>query len=668
MKNVVYFFLFCTMILSLGFPVTSDSVLANEISVSTPTPPVPELEFFGHLPEEAELHHGFEEQFAFPHNLTERYQEEEYELESPVINPPTAEELAQTQAQVASYDCALVTDVPKGECEALVALYASTNGAGWSNSKNWLTSTLVGDWYGLSLYNGHVSDISLSSNQLSGTIPPELGNLTNLRSLYLYSNQLSGTIPPELGNLTNLYELWLSSNQLSGTIPPEFGNLTKLWYLYLSSNQLSGTIPTQLASLTNLWNLGLSSNQLSGTIPTQLGNLTQLRGLFLGDNQLSGTIPSSLGNQPYLWNLNLSSNQLSGPIPPQLGSLTSLVYLVLGDNQLSGTIPSELGNPPDLGYLDLSSNQLSGTIPSELGSLLYLWELSLSSNQLSGTIPPELGNLTDLQVFDLNDNQLSGSIPPELGNLTDLQVFDLNDNQLSGSIPPELGNLTTLIGLDLSVNQFSGDVPDSLTNLVNLCEPGNMDYPCYGIYELDLGYNYLNVPAPEPPAGFLAIKDPDWYLTQAVEADIPGETGGDLDSNDGNTEIVIPADAVEGLLTLFFVPRPYPSHNIGVLRFAGNSFKLTASIGETPIATFAKPLTLTLHYSEDALHSIPEDSLLLYYWDTDQLAWVDAVSTCEGGVYTRNFDENWLSLPICHLSEFALIGDALDIFLPVIIR
>ena len=548
MKNVVYFFLFCTMILSLGFPVTSDSVLANEISVSTPTPPVPELEFFGHLPEEAELHHGFEEQFAFPHNLTERYQEEEYELESPVINPPTAEELAQTQAQVASYDCALVTDVPKGECEALVALYASTNGAGWSNSKNWLTSTLVGDWYGLSLYNGHVSDISLSSNQLSGTIP------------------------------------------------------------------------------------------------TQLGNLTQLRGLFLGDNQLSGTIPSSLGNQPYLWNLNLSSNQLSGPIPPQLGSLTSLVYLVLGDNQLSGTIPSELGNPPDLGYLDLSSNQLSGTIPSELGSLLYLWELSLSSNQLSGTIPPELGNLTDLQVFDLNDNQLSGSIPPELGNLT------------------------TLIGLDLSVNQFSGDVPDSLTNLVNLCEPGNMDYPCYGIYELDLGYNYLNVPAPEPPAGFLAIKDPDWYLTQAVEADIPGETGGDLDSNDGNTEIVIPADAVEGLLTLFFVPRPYPSHNIGVLRFAGNSFKLTASIGETPIATFAKPLTLTLHYSEDALHSIPEDSLLLYYWDTDQLAWVDAVSTCEGGVYTRNFDENWLSLPICHLSEFALIGDALDIFLPVIIR
>ena len=428
MKNVVYFFLFCTMILSLGFPVTSDSVLANEISVSTPTPPVPELEFFGHLPEEAELHHGFEEQFAFPHNLTERYQEEEYELESPVINPPTAEELAQTQAQVASYDCALVTDVPKGECEALVALYASTNGAGWSNSKNWLTSTLVGDWYGLSLYNGHVSDISLSSNQLSGTIPPELGNLT------------------------------------------------------------------------------------------------------------------------------------------------------------------------------------------------------------------------------------------------DLQVFDLNDNQLSGSIPPELGNLTTLIGLDLSVNQFSGDVPDSLTNLVNLCEPGNMDYPCYGIYELDLGYNYLNVPAPEPPAGFLAIKDPDWYLTQAVEADIPGETGGDLDSNDGNTEIVIPADAVEGLLTLFFVPRPYPSHNIGVLRFAGNSFKLTASIGETPIATFAKPLTLTLHYSEDALHSIPEDSLLLYYWDTDQLAWVDAVSTCEGGVYTRNFDENWLSLPICHLSEFALIGDALDIFLPVIIR
>ena len=97
---------------------------------------------------------------------------------------------------------------------------------------------------------------------------------------------------------------------------------------------------------------------------------------------------------------------------------------------------------------------------------------------------------------------------------------------LSGNIPPELGNLTTLNHLDLSDNTLSGDFPASLTNLVDLCEPGNLEPPCYGKYELNLGYNRLNVPAPEPPASFLDTKDPDWYLTQAVEEEIPGDTGG----------------------------------------------------------------------------------------------------------------------------------------------
>ncbi|MFC1515612.1 fibronectin type III domain-containing protein, partial [Thermodesulfobacteriota bacterium] len=87
---------------------------------------------------------------------------------------------------------------------------------------------------------------------LSGSIPPELGNLTNLRRLHLDSNQLSGTIPTELGNLTNLWVLLLDSNQLSGTIPPEIGSLTNLEILGLGNNQLTGNIPTSLVNLSNL--------------------------------------------------------------------------------------------------------------------------------------------------------------------------------------------------------------------------------------------------------------------------------------------------------------------------------------------------------------------------------------------------------------------------------
>lgn len=56
-------------------------------------------------------------------------------------------------------------------------------------------------------------------NQLSGPIPPELGNLVNLVSLLLYGNELTSTIPMQLGNLTNLHRVFFSRNHLTGCIP-----------------------------------------------------------------------------------------------------------------------------------------------------------------------------------------------------------------------------------------------------------------------------------------------------------------------------------------------------------------------------------------------------------------------------------------------------------------
>jgi len=65
----------------------------------------------------------------------------------------------------------------------------------------------------------------LPLNQLTGSIPSEIGNLTNLTELVLAVNQLSGEIPESVGNLTNLISLDLRENQLSGEIPPEVCDL-----------------------------------------------------------------------------------------------------------------------------------------------------------------------------------------------------------------------------------------------------------------------------------------------------------------------------------------------------------------------------------------------------------------------------------------------------------
>ena len=141
------------------------------------------------------------------------------------------------------------------------------------------------------------TSINLENQGLSGSIPPEIGCLTNLTYLSLSYNQLSGEIPSSIGDLTNLYSLRLRDNQLIGEIPSEIGQLTNLTSLSLSYNQLTGEIPSEIGNLTNLtYLLYLHNNQLTGEIPPEIGNLTNLNQLWLKNNQLSGEIPPSICN------------------------------------------------------------------------------------------------------------------------------------------------------------------------------------------------------------------------------------------------------------------------------------------------------------------------------------------------------------------------------------
>ena len=169
-----------------------------------------------------------------------------------------------------------------GQRDALVALYNATDGDNWRGKDNWLTDHSMDTWFGVTAdSDGCVTQLVLERNQLSGKIPAELGNLSNLERLGLDGNQLSGEIPPELGNLSNLEYLYLAGNKLTGEIPAELGSLSNLVHLNLVGNQLNGEMPPELGSLANLTSLNLSTNQLSGEIPPWLGNLAFLEGLTL---------------------------------------------------------------------------------------------------------------------------------------------------------------------------------------------------------------------------------------------------------------------------------------------------------------------------------------------------------------------------------------------------
>ena len=133
-----------------------------------------------------------------------------------------------------------------------MALYNATDGDNWTNNDNWLTDNDISTWYGVDVSDGSVTALNLDENNLTGELPVELGNLTNLTRLNLWGNPLSGSIPTELGNLTNLTYLGLQKTELSGSVPVELSNLTNLTQLWLGENKLSGSLPQSLTELTKL--------------------------------------------------------------------------------------------------------------------------------------------------------------------------------------------------------------------------------------------------------------------------------------------------------------------------------------------------------------------------------------------------------------------------------
>ncbi|KAJ4883319.1 Polygalacturonase inhibitor 1 [Raphanus sativus] len=241
----------------------------------------------------------------------------------------------------------------------------------------------------------------------------------------------------ECGDATVNYRvisLTIFSGQISGQIPPEVGDLPYLQNLMFHKiTNITGQIPSTITKLKYLRSLRLSWLNLTGPVPEFLSHLMNLDNLDLSFNQLSGSLPSSLSLLPKLSYVDLSRNKLTGTIPESFGSfLAEPPYLLLSHNQLSGSIPKSLGNI-DFNHIDFSRNKLTGDASMLFGAKKTTFSIDLSRNMFQFDLSRvELHE--SFAVLDLNHNKITGSIPVQWTK-NSLQILNVSYNRLCGRIP-----------------------------------------------------------------------------------------------------------------------------------------------------------------------------------------------------------------------------------------
>lgn len=356
---------------------------------------------------------------------------------------------------------------------ALVVLYDSTSGAGWWNNSNWLSGAL-NTWYGLTVTGGAVTSINLSGNNLIGTLPAEIGNLTSLTNLSAGYNTISGSLPPEIGQLSNLDTLFMSYNAVDGTIPIELYNLTNLVRWSMSNNQLNGLLAPEIANLTNLKYLALWNNPIGGAIPVEFWDMSQLENIFLG------------------------TSNISGEISPNIGSFTNLREFWISDCNISGFIPAEIGNLASLEVFNVSNTQMTGVVPASITNLSNLTSLRLDGNGFTDL--PNLTGLDSLTEVGVNYNYFEfDDIEPNIGvtNIFYEPQKPIPGPGIIGLKEGEAFDLSFTVGGSANSYQW---VKDS----VNIAGATTDSYSIGAIVPTDAGNYYLQITNPLVPTLILS--------------------------------------------------------------------------------------------------------------------------------------------------------------------
>jgi hypothetical protein len=313
-------------------------------------------------------------------------------------------------------------------------------------------------------YNNTITALTLPFHNLKGTLPPSLGQLSNLLILDLSENFLIGSIPESVySNLTDLQFLHLGVNKLTGSLSNNISQWKSMTTLILLNNQLEGTIPSAIGELTNLHRLQLDLNHFIGTLPTAICDVYSLQTLTLAGNRyLFGTLPQCLYSSfPNIFEFNIRANHFSGTISPSIGlwnqtlhildisannfqesppktfqAMHRLLFLIMAFNSFTGPLHHWLPcgtQPVAMTFFHVGSNYFSG--PNANCTWPYLTHYLTYSNLLTGEFPSKLISQANFfRGINIATNYLTGSIPAQtFANTPNFDNFLLFRNQLTGS-------------------------------------------------------------------------------------------------------------------------------------------------------------------------------------------------------------------------------------------
>lgn len=218
---------------------------------------------------------------------------------------------------------------------------------------------------------------------------------------------IAGSLPEELGLLTDIALFHINSNRFYGSLPHSFNHLHLLHELDISNNQFSGTFPEVVLCIPSLKYLDIRYNNFQGNVPKGLFDL-KLDALFINNNKFKFSLPENFGKMPASV-VVFANNDIQGCIPSSVAYMKDTINeIIMTNSRMKGCLPNDIGKLDKVTVFDVSFNEFVGELPESISGMKSLEQLNVAHNKFSGVIPESICRLPRLKNLTYSYNYLSG--------------------------------------------------------------------------------------------------------------------------------------------------------------------------------------------------------------------------------------------------------------------